>query len=137
MSTSVLVLSILSLVALPQAQKPSHRVVIEVNVPGKQAYSIVLGNITNLRKALAPDSVEIEVVCEGKGVDMVLQSSPVQRQVASAEKSGVRFAACNNTLRFRHIDPKKLILGVRVVDAGVAEVVRKQELGWSYLKGAY
>ena len=116
---------------------PAHRIVVEVNVPGKQAYEIVLGNIANLRKALAPDPVEIEVVCEGRGVDMLLQSGPVTKRILSAEKQGVKFAACKNTLKFRRIDPKHLIKGVSIVPAGVAEVVKKQEQGWSYLKGAF
>ncbi len=111
--------------------------VVEVNVPGKQAYAIVLGNVRNLQKALAPDPVQIEVVCEGRGVDMVLQSGPVAKEALAAEKKGVIFAACNNTLTFRKINPKHLISGVKVVPAGVAEVVKKQEAGWSYLKGAF
>ena len=118
-------------------QAAKHRVVVEVNVPGENAYQTVLGNVANLRKAFAPEVVEVEVVCEGRGLDMLLRSGPVAKQVANAEKQGIGFAACNNTLRYRHIDVKQLIYGVRVVPAGVAEVVRKQEAGWSYLKGAF
>src|SRR5437868_5966213 len=98
---------LIALVCFAQTNSPrAHHVVVEVNVPGKQAYATVLGNIANLRRALAPDPVEIEVVCEGRGLDMVLQSGPVSKQVQAAEKDGVTFAACNNTLRFRKIDPK-------------------------------
>lgn len=118
-------------------EKTTHRVVVEVNVPGKTAYEIVLGNITNLRKALAPDPVQIEVVCEGRGVDMLLKGGPVAKRIAAAQKQGVVFAACNNTLVYRKISRSGLLAGVVVVPAGVAEVVKKQEAGWSYLKGAF
>ena len=53
------------------------------------------------------------------------------------QNGGVVFAACSNTLRGFHIDVKQLIPGVLVVDSGVAEVVRRQEQGWAYLKGAF
>lgn len=134
--SSCALLACLCLGAATPVQKHTHHIVIEVNAPGKTAYATVLGNITNLRKALAPDPVEIEVVCEGKGIDMLLKSGPVATQIASSERNGVHFAACSNTMRFRKLDRKSLVSGVAVVDAGVAEVVRKQEAGWAYLKGA-
>jgi intracellular sulfur oxidation DsrE/DsrF family protein len=143
MANPLYALPLLALVAFGPSQAPKtaslkvHRVVIEVNVPGEMAYQIVLGNITNLRKAMAPEPVEVEVVCEGKGVDMVLKSGPVLKGVATAQKNGIKFMACNNTLKFRKLDPKRLISGVSIVPAGVAQVVRRQEEGWSYLKGAF
>jgi len=49
----------------------------------------------------------------------------------------VNVAACNNTIRKRELSPSDLTPGVKVVDSGVAEVIRKQEEGWSYVKLAY
>ena len=50
-------------------------------------------------------------------------------------EAGVRFAACQNTMRRRNISKEDLLPFVGTVDSGVAEVVRKQEEGWAYLKG--
>ncbi|MDR3690929.1 MAG: DsrE family protein [Fimbriimonas sp.] len=116
----------------------THRVVIEVNVPGETAYRTVLGNAEHLKKAFAPEPVEIEIVCEGNGIDMVLSDrTRLAKRIAEDAGNGVQFAACGNTVKGLHIDRKRLYRFVRVVDAGVAEIVRKQEAGWSYLKGAY
>lgn len=116
----------------------THRVVVEVNVPGTAAYGTVLGNVENLRKALAPDRVEVEVVCHGDGIRLLLANDArTSARVIKLAKSKVAFAACANTLRGRHIDRSRLFSFVKVVPSGVAEVVRKQEAGWSYLKGAY
>lgn len=112
--------------------------VVEVNVPGRAAYRTVLGNVENLRKAFSPDKVAVEVVCHGEGIDMLLShGNPLAARLRKAERSGVVFAACANTLRGRHLTRDRLLPQVRVVDSGVAEVVRRQEAGWAYLKGAY
>ena len=47
------------------------------------------------------------------------------------------FAVCANTLRGRKMDLSSLVRGVTLVPAGVAEVVSKQEAGWSYIKGGF
>jgi len=118
--------------------RTGHRVVVEVNVPGTTAYATVLGNIENLKKAFAPEPVEVEVVCEGRGLDMLFShDNVVAERVTKLHKAGVVFAACANTIKGRHIGKGRLLPFVQVVKAGVAEVVKKQEAGWSYLKGAF
>lgn len=115
-----------------------HRVVVEVNVPGTVAYGTVLGNVTNLVKAFAPEKVEVEVVCHGAGIDMLLgRQKALAERVRQANKIGITFAACSNTLGGRNLSKKDLAPFIVIVDSGVAEVVRKEEAGWSYLKGAF
>jgi intracellular sulfur oxidation DsrE/DsrF family protein len=112
--------------------------VVEVNVPGTKAYGIVLGNVQNLVKAFAPESVQVEIVCEGAGIDMLFtEDNRIAGQLLKVQKLGVSFAACSNTMNGRHIDRTHIFSFAKVVDSGVAEVVRRQEQGWSYLKGAY
>jgi intracellular sulfur oxidation DsrE/DsrF family protein len=47
---------------------------------------------------------------------------------------GVIFAACRNTMKRKNVAPDQLLPLAGTVDSGVAEVVRKQEAGWSYIK---
>ncbi len=120
------------------AHSKLHRVVVEVNVPGNAAYGTVLNNALNLKKAFAPELVRIEVVCHGEGIGMLLvQPGRVNDLIRKAHDQKIEFVACNNTLRGKKIDRKKLYPFVQIVPSGVAEVVHKQEDGWSYLKGAY
>ncbi len=111
--------------------------VIEVNSPGEPIFDLVLGNATNLRLALAPEKAEIEVVCHGPGIGLLLAHGRTGRRVTTLAKSGIQFAACANTLRGRHLAASSLPAFVRIVPSGVAELVRRQETGWSYLKGGY
>ncbi len=114
-----------------------HRIVIELNVSGDMAYHTVLGNAEHLLKAFAPDPVEVEIVCEGRGLRMLLEKSGrVAARIQCDSKLGVQFRACGNTVKAMKLNPKELPAFVRVVDSGVAEVVRRQEAGWAYLKGA-
>jgi intracellular sulfur oxidation DsrE/DsrF family protein len=115
-----------------------HHVVVELNAPGLTAYKTVLNNVENLKRAMAPDAVEIEVVCHGEGIDLLFShNNPLSARVLKDSRAGIRFAACRNTLIGRHIHKDRLLPSVKVVDSGVAEVVRLEESGWSYLKGGF
>jgi len=98
------------------------------------AHRAALGTVANVQKAFAGQPLEIEVVCLGGGIDLILShDNPLTDAVAKLQKKGVRFAACNNTLHGRHIGKDRIFSFVTVVDSGAAEIVRKQEAGWSYL----
>jgi intracellular sulfur oxidation DsrE/DsrF family protein len=111
-----------------------HRVVFELNTDDENAWAMLLNNVENLEKALG--TVRIEVVTHGKGIAMLTTSknaSVIERLQRIAE-SGVVFAACENTMAKLQITTEDLSDFVTTVDSGVAEIVRKQEAGWSYLR---
>ena len=111
-----------------------HRIVVELDTPGTAAYGFALNNIENLKKAFGTDPVEIEIVCHGGGIDLLFShDNKLAPRIQRLQKSGVRFAACNNTLKGRKIGKDRIFSFVTVVDSGTAEVIRKQEAGWSYL----
>lgn len=49
-------------------------------------------------------------------------------------EDGVVFAACENTMQKMNVTKEQLLPFVVTVDSGVAQVVRRQEQGWSYIK---
>jgi len=110
------------LAPIAQAQQPTptpvktHRILFAVTSPDEMDWNLTIGNIHNLINGLKPDPWEIEVVA-------VLQSQ------------GVKFMACQNAMRFHHLELKDLIPGANPVPAGIVEVVTKQEQGWIYIKG--
>ena len=118
----------------PEARR--HRVVFQVSVEGQDQWQGILANVENLQKAFGPESTQIEVVCFGKGIDMLLNTDgPLAERIAKDKASGVEFAACQNTLRSRKLTPSDLLPSATTVDSGVAEIVRRQEAGWAYIKG--
>ncbi len=125
----------LAAISLPAQKSGHHRVVIEVNIDGAEAWNGVLNNIENLQKAFGAPEIEIESVSHGKGLGLLLKTNaPMRERLEQAAAKGVVFAACQNTMRRQHVTKEDLFSFVITVDSGVAEVVRKQEAGWSYLK---
>ena len=118
-------------------QPKPHRVVVGVTAPGMQVYQVVLGNVENIRKDFAPEPVEVEIVCYASGIDMLLKNPRLAKRMEKLSKEGVTFAACANTVKARKIPASSMYKFVRIVPSGAAEVVRKQEAGWSYLKGGF
>lgn len=113
-----------------------HRVVFEVTVAGPEAWAGVLNNVENLRKAFGDEPTQVEVVAHGQGLGMLLpaDNAAEQERMKKLADAGVVFAACRNTMKRKNVTEKDLMPIAITVDSGVAEVVRKQEAGWSYLK---
>lgn len=113
-----------------------HRAVIEVTAEAAPQWESVLNNVENLQKAFAPEPTEVEVVAHGKGLAMLQKNNAAQAErMSRIAAAGVKFAACENTMRRMKVQKSDLFDFVVTVDSGVAEVVRKQEAGWAYLKG--
>jgi len=99
----------------------------------------VLRNAENVQKTFGPKNTRIEIVAHGKGIGLLLGKNvaanpALKKLMQGLHQNGVVFAACNNTLTRLKIDPKELVQVAIIVDSGVAEVVRKQEAGWTYVK---
>jgi intracellular sulfur oxidation DsrE/DsrF family protein len=112
-----------------------HRVVFHVNVDQEERWQEVLTNVENVQKAFGPENVEIEVVTHGAGIGLVqARNVALRARVEQIAKTGPVFAACSNTLHKKELGASDLDAGVKVVDSGLAEVIRRQEEGWTYVK---
>lgn len=111
-----------------------HRVVIQLNTADTASWSSTIGNIKNLQKVW-PNNLQIEVVVHGKAVDLLVAAKThLTNEVVGLSKEGVIFTACENSMRKHQITKADLLSVATTVPSGVAELVLKQELGWSYLK---
>lgn len=116
-----------------------HKVVFEMSVDGMPKWESALRNAENVQKTFGVKNTRIEIVAHGKGIGLLLGKNAaanpeLKKMMQNLHRNGVIFAACNNTLTRLKIDPKELVQIATVVDSGVAEVVRKQEAGWTYIK---
>ena len=128
----------ISAVAVAQAQQVKmHQVVMQLNSADTAVWTSTLGNIRNFQK-IWPGKVMIEVVVHGKALNfLVKEKSHLVSEIESMTKLGVVFNACENTMNKYGIKKEMLIPAVGSVPSGVAELVMKQEEGWSYLKTGY
>lgn len=121
-------------VVIAQDRSP-HRIVFEVTSADPQVWEAVLNNIENVQRALGRDVTEIRVVAHGKGIGLVMKdNTQFAARIAALTTTRVKFVACENTVKRMKIQKDDLLAVTGSVDSGVAEVVRLQEAGWSYIK---
>lgn len=121
-----------------KSAQPKHRIVMEVSTDDPKVWEAALNNIENLRNALGAEAATIELVAHGGGLSMLLGTNEAQAQrLDKLAGAGVVLAACENTMKRKKITRADLLPFVATVDSGVAEVVRKQERGWSYVKSGF
>lgn len=107
-----------------------HKAVFHVT-----AQENIFNNLNNLMTAFAAGGVLIEVVFMGHGLDMLVKAkSQYADQLKEAADKGVKLSACQNTMRRAKVTIEDLFPFAGQVDSGVAELVRKQEAGWAYIR---
>lgn len=131
------VLMVAAVASLSEAERPSvpaHRIVFELTSADPAVWESALNNVENVQKALG--SSAIEVVAHGQGLALLTlaKNAAVRERLKRIAANGVIFAACENTMKRQRLERDDLAPFAITVDSGVAEVVRKQEAGWSYLR---
>ncbi|MBX9784244.1 MAG: DsrE family protein [Chitinophagaceae bacterium] len=93
----------------------------------------VYRQVNNVLNA-APE-IKIEIVFHGDAVYALLNDTGYYKQeILKLHQRGVLFAVCNNSLKKRMIDPKRVAPQAFVVPSAFVEIIRKQQEGWSYIK---
>jgi len=131
-------LAILGAAAMVYAQQNAapakHRVVFQMNMPS-DSWNQLLGNVGNIQKAFGAEGVQIEVVFYGKGLRALLKTNTeYEERLKKLAADGVILGACQNTMRIQKVTSADIFPFATEVDSGVAELVRKQEAGWTYLR---
>ena len=108
-------------------------VVVHVDEGGTEKHTSVLQNVANLLDEMGA-GLQVEVVAHGPGIDVCLRDSPAAGALSGLIARGVIVAACENTLRHRGLQQDQLTDGVTAVPAGIAELVRRQQSGWAYVR---
>jgi len=115
------------------AQTSANRVVMQVSDGDTAKWNLALNNARNLQTALA-GKVEIEIVAYGPGIGMLKADSIVGNRVHDALASGVKIVACENTMQAQKLAKADMLGGIGYVEAGVVEIMERQQQGWSYLR---
>jgi intracellular sulfur oxidation DsrE/DsrF family protein len=114
--------------------QPKYHVVFELNEPQGEAWDSVITHIINTREVLDKEGFEAEVVFHGRGLSMLLKKNKAyEERLKQLADSGVKLAACQNTMKFLSLKSGDLFPFSIEVDSGVAELMRKQKAGWQYI----
>jgi intracellular sulfur oxidation DsrE/DsrF family protein len=119
-----------------QAQPASQRnkVVIQVSDIETAKWNLALNNARNIQADLGAANVDIEIVAYGPGIGMLKLDSPVANRVDEATAAGVRILACENTMKGQKLARSDMLTGIGYVNAGVVEIMQRQQQGWSYIR---
>lgn len=110
------------------------RVVLQVSDADPAKWSMALNNANNVVQDLGAANVEIEIVAYGPGLGMLKAGSPVSQRIDEATMSGMKVVACENTMHAQKITRADMLPGISYAKAGVVEIMRRQQEGWSYIR---
>lgn len=114
-----------------------HRIVMQLSSNDTLVWKGLMNNLKHL-KAGWGDSVVIEVVAHGPGLDFLTKGKTTQQEkITHFKQMGITFIACENTMMERKIPKESIIAEAAFVRMGIGEIVRKQEQGWSYIKAGF
>lgn len=132
-----ILLTLIAALGLFAEDGKKYHVIFEMSAGEQPRLEGVIRNIDNLKIALGPENVTVELVLHGGAIlSFAKDKTTLASEWDRLAKSGVTLLACNNSLKMRNIPKDTLLPNIKVVDAAVAELVRKQQAGWQYIRNA-
>jgi len=126
----------------PRAGEIKNKVLIHVATDDTHRLSQALDEVEGLMRFYRENnqSAHVEVVANGRGLDLLRRdTSSYAKKISKLQKEfdNLTFAACQNTidrLKREQGISVRLLPGVIVIDSGMAEIMRRQNQGWTYLQ---
>lgn len=115
------------------AARAANRVLLHVSDADPQKWTLTLNNVHALQEAFGRDAVDIEIVANGPGVNMLKRDSAAGTRVAEALRAGVKVYACQNTMRGMKLTSADMLADIGYTPSGVAELVSRQREGFAYV----
>lgn len=113
-----------------------HKIVFQLSSDDTLVHKGLMRQLNNVLNA-APNT-KIKVVCHGPGINMLMSGKTVVLDKIQLFKTkGVRFEACENTLKEKNISKDKIITQAGFLPSALIEIVIRQEEGWSYIKAGF
>ena len=113
-----------------------HRIVMQLTSGDTLVHKNLMKQFRNMKEA--SPTLQLEVVCHGPGMDMLMgDRSVVREKVTEFAGKGIVFLACENTIAERKLDRSKVLPEAGYVKAGIIHIVERQEVGWSYIKAGF
>ena len=119
-----------------QAKEKEHKVVFHLASSDTLVHkSLVkqLGNVLDYWK-----NAKIEVVVHSNGIVFMKQDEARYfKEIEALRGRGVVFAVCENTMKQRKLEKSQILMSATFVPVGLAEIILKEEDGWSYIKAGF
>lgn len=129
---SALIFLIATALPASKAQSPA-KIVLHLQSADTLVHRSLVNQVANLKKEFPNSSIDI--VCHGPGMDFLLKkkSSYIER-ISRQNLKDVTFTGCEFTMTQRNISREELVPYARTVPYALADIIRKQQNGWFYIK---
>jgi len=111
-----------------------YKVVFHIDESFRQRAEQILANITNLLNDMGGENLNVELLANGSGVQMLKKDAGFKEKIEVLSARGVQFVACAHSLEKLDLKLDDLLESIKVVPAGVSELDRKQAEGWAYIR---
>jgi intracellular sulfur oxidation DsrE/DsrF family protein len=138
MKTRLLLFSFLTFVFVTGSfgQTKEHRIVFHLATSDTLAQKALVKQVSNVLDYW--NTAKIEVVVHNNGINFMKQDEArFAKEIATLKQRGVVFAVCENTMKQRKIEKTQILQSAVFVPVGLAEIVLRQEEGWSYIKAGF
>ncbi len=110
-----------------------RRIVMQMTSGDTTVHKMLMKQLNNIL-TVAPDT-KIEVVCHGPGLSMLIEAkSIVNDKIEASKAKGVDFVACRYSMKERKVSESEINSKARIVEAGIIEIVDRQNEGYVYIK---
>jgi len=114
-----------------------HQIVMQLTSADVLVHKSLVKQLNNLKNGWG-DTVAIEVVCHGPGLDfLVTEKTKYKEEIYKLKERGIVFTACENSMREREVTREAILPDMHFVLMGIGEIVLKQEQGWTYIKAGF
>ena len=119
-----------------QKSEKEHRIVFHLSNADTLVHKALVTQVVNVLEVWK--NAKIEVVVHNNGIGfMKTAESRVIKEIEALKAQGVVFAVCENTLKKRKIEKTQILPSATFVPVGLAEIIMKEEEGWSYIKAGF
>jgi len=110
------------------------KAIFHADLGDKAILRLTFANIRNLLTELG-DEVSAELVANREAVKFFIsENNDMEDPINELSSKGVRMLACEKAMKKYEVDKSDLLSCVSTIPAGVVQLVKRQEEGWSYIK---
>lgn len=111
-----------------------HLIVMQLTSADTVVHKGLMRQLNNLKNGWG-DTVNIEVVCHGPGIALLMNNkTKLGTHISQLQQRGIDFVACENTMLEKKINKEEILPNMTFVRMGIGEIIIKQEQGWQYIK---
>lgn len=111
-----------------------YKAVFHVTEDDPRKWAQVLNNAKYSQSEMGSKNIDIVVVMNGGGINMMRLESPIAEKIDEAKKAGIEFHVCENTMATQKLTRDDMLPQADYVLSGIGDVIKLQSHGWSYVK---